>query len=71
MSDSLPLRRIRVRYFPQHIPPVWEAMYEPPGRVACYCHADSLEAMCEKLRDYFEGRGAIEPLHIERRFLNV
>lgn len=60
-----PLRRIRVRFFAQHNPPVWAAFYEPPGRVACYCHASSLDAMWVLLRDYFEGRGFCQPMRVD------
>lgn len=64
-----PVRRIRVRFRPDHNPKCWAAYYEPPGRAACYCHAPTLPQMWEALRDYFSGNGVIPPQRVGDRFM--
>jgi hypothetical protein len=59
------VRRMRVTYRGDHNPPVWAAYYEPPGRSACYCHAETLEMMWAMLCDYFRGNGLIPPLCVQ------
>lgn len=63
--DRRILRRMRVTYRGDHIPPVWAAYYEPPGRSYCYCQTQTLEMMWEMLCDYFRGNGLIPPLYVQ------
>ncbi len=65
------IRRMRVQYLNWHNPPLWAAYYEPPGSMACYCHATTLDEMWLSLKLYFEGRGYCQPLRIEKRFESV
>lgn len=64
-----PLRRMRVTYLAWHNPPVWASYFEPPGRPACYCHAPSLEEMWGMVKDYFAGKGEVQPLRVEDRLM--
>lgn len=61
------VRRMRVQFHGWHHPPVWASYYEPPGRSACYVHADSLPQMMNLLALYFAGKGLIQPLRVEAR----
>lgn len=64
-----PVRRIRVKHFHDHNPPVWASYYEPPGRAACYCWAPTLEEMWRSLEDYFNGKGEVPPQRVEDRLM--
>lgn len=63
----MPLRRMRVQFQQRHNPPIWAAYYEPPGKVTCYCHADTLIEMMKKIADYYADRGECLPLRVEER----
>lgn len=63
----MPLRRMRVQFLLWHNPPCWAAYYELPGKVTCYCHADTLIEMMKKIADYYAGRGEHPPLRVEER----
>ena len=64
-----PLRRMRVRLFSCHNPPVWAAYFEPPGRSSCYCHAPTLDAMWKELAVYYAGKGYCPPQRVEDRLM--
>lgn len=68
-GSRTPMRRIRVKFDPLHNPPVWASYYEPPGRLACYCHAQSLDEMMIKLSEYFAGRGECPPLRVQENLM--